>query len=67
MKFFKYEQYKNSGIPWAAHIPSHWTTQRTKHLFSLRRRPVREEDGIVTAFRDGEVSAISNPKRNTSC
>lgn len=37
-----------------------WPKAAAKYLFRLRVRPVREEDGIVTAFRDGTVTLRSN-------
>lgn len=41
-------------------MPEHWRVKRAKYLFSLAQRPPRETDGIVTAFRDGEVTLRSN-------
>ena len=55
-----YPEYKNSGIAWLKDIPSHWELYRTKRIFTRMQRPVRDEDGIVTAFRDGEVTLRSN-------
>ena len=46
---------KNSGIPWMEFIPSDWNVIRGKNLLKLMNRPVREEDDVVTCFRDGEV------------
>ncbi|MDQ0810000.1 type I restriction enzyme S subunit [Streptomyces sp. B3I7] len=37
-------------------IPAHWTVDRAKWLLERQRRAVRPDDGIVTAFRDGEVT-----------
>lgn len=48
-------QYKNSGIPWIKQIPSDWSIIRGKNLLHLMNRPVREDDDVVTCFRDGEV------------
>ena len=31
-----YPNYKNSGVPWLEHVPEHWETIKTKHLFSER-------------------------------
>ena len=60
MSFPRYPAYKESGVPWLGSIPSHWDVHRLKSLFSLMRREPREEDGIVTAFRDGEVTLRAN-------
>jgi type I restriction enzyme, S subunit len=51
---------KNSGIAWAGALPSHWDVKRAKFLFSLAQREPGREDGIVTAFRDGQVTLRSN-------
>lgn len=48
-------KYKNSGIPWMMQIPSEWKVIRGKNLLNLINRPVREDDDVVTCFRDGEV------------
>lgn len=60
MSLPKYEKYKESGVSWVGAIPNHWKLLRTKTLFELKKRPPREEDGVVTAFRDGEVTLRSN-------
>lgn len=36
-------------------IPSDWNVVRGKDFLFLRNRPVREDDDVVTCFRDGEV------------
>jgi len=51
---------KDSGIPWVGLIPSSWDMKRAKFLFSLAQRPPHPDDGIVTAFRDGQVTLRSN-------
>lgn len=51
---------KDSGIAWVGSIPAHWELKRAKFLFSLAQRPPRAEDGIVTAFRDGQVTLRTN-------
>ena len=60
MSFPRYPAYKDSGVEWLGSIPLHWDVQRLKSLFTLMRREPREEDGIVTAFRDGEVTLRAN-------
>jgi type I restriction enzyme S subunit len=55
-----YDSYQDSGIDWVGDIPSHWGTQKGKWLFEKKERPVRPEDDIVTAFRDGMVTLRSN-------
>lgn len=48
-------QYKDSGIPWMKQIPADWNVVRGKDFLFLRNRPIREDDDVVTCFRDGEV------------
>lgn len=56
----RYESYKPSGIQWVENIPSHWGAERAKWLFNRMERPVRPEDDVVTAFRDGQVTLRTN-------
>ena len=55
-KLKPYQQYKESGIPWLESIPIHWDVQRTKWLFMKMDRSTREEDDVITCFRDGTVT-----------
>ena len=56
----QYEAYKECNIPWIKQIPSHWMTTRAKFLYKKEQRPVREEDSVVTCFRDGTVTLRKN-------
>lgn len=60
MNFPRYPKYKDSGVEWLGEVPEHWDLSRTKNLFSLKKRPPEHGDGIITAFRDGEVTLRSN-------
>ena len=51
---------KDSGIDWIGQIPAHWEVRRFKYLFEQSRLPVRNGDGVVTSFRDGQVTLRSN-------
>ncbi|MBU1187760.1 MAG: restriction endonuclease subunit S [Gammaproteobacteria bacterium] len=51
---------KDSGIDWIGQIPVHWEVERFKYLFEQSRLPVRPDDGVVTSFRDGQVTLRSN-------
>lgn len=64
MSFPAYPEYKNSGVPWLGEVPRHWRTERLKALFELQKRPVRPEDEIVTAFRDGTVTLRKNRRED---
>lgn len=56
----RYDKYKDSGIAWIGEIPEHWKVKKGKILFKKEERPVRDNDEIVTCFRDGEVTLRSN-------
>lgn len=53
-------EFKDSGVEWIGEIPKHWNIEKGKRLFKQMKRPVREEDEIVTCFRDGVVTLRSN-------
>ena len=46
---------KHSGVPWLKDIPTEWKVERGKNVLILLKRPVRDNDEVVTCFRDGEV------------
>lgn len=56
----KYDSYKDSEVDWLGQIPANWNTEKGKWLFTKMDRPIRENDGIITCFRDGEVTLRSN-------
>lgn len=56
----RYDKYKDSGIAWIGEIPEHWKVKKGKNLFKKEERSVRDNDEIVTCFRDGEVTLRSN-------
>jgi type I restriction enzyme S subunit len=60
MSFPKYPEYKKSGVDWLGELPSHWDVVPLKAGFELQKRPPNENSGIVTAFRDGQVTLRSN-------
>lgn len=51
---------KDSAIDWIGQIPAHWDVVRFKYLFSQSRLSVRNDDEIVTSYRDGQVTLRSN-------
>ena len=55
-------KYRDSGIPWMKYIPADWNVVRGKDFLFLRNRSVREDDDVVTCFRDGEV-ILRNQRR----
>ena len=58
--FKPYPDYKDSGVPWLGEVPKHWKTERAKWLFRKMEQPVRENDEVVTCFRDGVVTLRKN-------
>lgn len=50
----------NSGIKWIGMMPSHWEIIRGKYILTYMQKPIREDDGVITCFRDGEVTLRSN-------
>jgi type I restriction enzyme S subunit len=63
-EFQTYSKYKNSDVEWTQRFPSEWSVQRVKTIFHLVKRPIRESDDIVTAFRDGMVTLRKNRKED---
>lgn len=55
---------KNSGIEWIGEIPSTWNIIRGKYLLKYLQKPVKEDDGVITCFRDGEVTLRSNRRED---
>ncbi len=51
---------KDSGVPWIGNIPEEWEIRKGKFLLHPLNRPIREDDGVITCFRDGEVTLRSN-------
>ena len=55
---------KDSGIQWISKMPSHWEVIRGKYILRYMQKPVRENDGVITCFRDGEVTLRSNRRED---
>ncbi len=51
---------KDSGVEWLGEVPEHWKIISSKFLYKEQSRPVRTEDQIITAYRDGEVTLRLN-------
>ena len=50
---------KPSGIPWLGDVPEGWNIKKGKYCLRQINRPTKEEDGVITCFRDGEVTLRS--------
>lgn len=55
---------KDSGVQWIGKMPSHWSCERGKYILKYIQKPVRQEDGVITCFRDGEVTLRSNRRED---
>ncbi len=55
---------KDSGIQWIGNTPAHWDVIRGKYILRYMQKPVREDDGVITCFRDGEVTLRSNRRED---
>lgn len=55
---------KDSGIQWIGMMPSHWDCVRGKYILKYIQKPIREDDGVITCFRDGEVTLRSNRRED---
>lgn len=60
----RYDEYVDSNIPWIKEIPSHWRVLRGKNVLSLLNRPAKDDDEIITCFRDGEVTLRKNRRED---
>ena len=56
----KNSDFKSSNVPWIGEMPSHWSIMRGKYILQYVQKPVREDDEVITCFRDGEVTLRSN-------
>lgn len=55
---------KDSGIQWIGNMPAHWDVIRGKYILRYMQKPVREDDGVITCFRDGEVTLRCNRRED---
>lgn len=55
---------KDSGIQWIGMMPNNWEIIRGKYILNYMQKPIREDDGVITCFRDGEVTLRSNRRED---
>lgn len=55
---------KDSGIEWIGKIPKHWSIEKGKYILEFLQKPVKVDDGVITCFRDGEVTLRSNRRED---
>lgn len=55
---------KYSGVDWIGDIPAEWNIVRGKNaLVLIERTPASYTEGVVTCFRDGEVTLRNNRRK----
>ena len=55
---------KDSGIPWVGEIPETWRLTKGKYCLKYLQKRVKDDDGVITCFRDGEVTLRSNRRED---
>ena len=55
---------KDSRIQWIGMMPAHWNCIRGKYVLKYVQKPLREDDGVITCFRDGEVTLRCNRRED---
>lgn len=55
---------KDSGIEWIGEIPKDWKIIKGKYVLEYLQKPVKDDDGVITCFRDGEVTLRSNRRED---
>lgn len=50
---------KDTGIQWVGEIPETWDCVKGKYILKYITKPIKEDDGVITCFRDGEVTLRS--------
>lgn len=56
----RYDEYKETEIPWLNSMPAHWEEKRAKYLFKKENRLPEENAEVITCFRDGTVTLRKN-------
>lgn len=55
---------RDSGIAWIGMMPKKWDLIRGKYILNYLSKPVHKDDGVITCFRDGEVTLRSNRRED---
>lgn len=55
---------KDSGVQWIGTMPDHWKCNKGKYILRYLQKSVKEDDGVITCFRDGEVTLRSNRRED---
>lgn len=55
---------KDSGVEWIGMIPADWDVFKGKYVLKYLQKPVKQEDDVITCFRDGEVTLRKNRRED---
>lgn len=55
---------KDSGVEWIGNIPADWDVFKGKYVLKYLQKPVKQEDDVITCFRDGEVTLRKNRRED---
>lgn len=55
---------KDSGVEWIGKIPKDWDVFKGKYGLKYLQKPVKQEDDVITCFRDGEVTLRKNRRED---
>lgn len=55
---------KDSGVEWIGKIPADWDVFKGKYVLKYLQKPVKQEDDVITCFRDGEVTLRKNRRED---
>lgn len=58
------DDFQETGIEWFPVIPKNWDVVKGKYVLELQKRPILPDDGVITCFRDGEVTLRSNRRED---
>lgn len=54
----------DSAVKWIEQMPAHWKCIRGKYILKYMQKPVKDTDGVITCFRDGQVTLRSNRRED---
>lgn len=55
---------KDSGVKWIGAMPASWNCIRGKYILTYVQKPIRDDDSVITCFRDGEVTLRTNRRED---
>lgn len=55
---------KDSHIEWIGKIPENWNIIKGKYILRCLHKPIKKDDGVITCFRNGEVTLRSNRRED---